>query len=421
MTENNYIRYRKLKGLGTKILFLINRIFSIDEKLISVSTFEGRGGFGCNPKYVVEELHKRRPDYKFIWFVNDLNKEFPEYVIKKKNTVWERAHWLTKSKVWIDNYRKPYGTIKRKGQFYLNTWHAMIGFKATGLWRGKAFSEIAYMVSKNDSDMVDYFLVDSEWMKEENPKGLVYDGEYLKTGTPRCDSLYGDRSEYKNNVRRKYGISEASKILMFAPTFRETAIDGRRMVYSEVWSIDFERLVNNMEKRFGGKWYIALRLHPQLADKFEGIKGQNLSEIMIDLTGESDLYDVLPGMDAFITDYSSAAMDAACMHIPVILYADDLEEYTRDRGSLTWDFTNDSKVPVYSNKNIVPHFDVKLPFSIAQDNNELEEVILNFDADGYEQDLLKYEDGVGLLFDGKASERVADTIIDVMENRNGKY
>lgn len=412
MTEKNYIRYRKLKGFGTKLLFLANRIFPMDKNLISVCTFEGRGGFGCNPKYVVMELHKRCPEYKFVWFVNDMSKEFPDYIVKKKNTVWNRAHWLTRSKVWIDNYRKPYGTIKRKGQFYLNTWHAMIGFKATGLWRGEAFSDIAYMVSKNDSDMVDYFLVDSEWMKEENPKGLVYEGEYLKTGLPRCDSLYGDRSEYKKAVRKKYGISEEIKLLMFAPTFRETAVNGKRSVYSEVWSIDFSRLIKNFEKHFGGKWMIALRLHPQLADKFEGIKDQNLSDIMIDLTKESDLYEVLPGMDAFITDYSSAAMDASCMHIPVMLYADDLEEYTKDRGTLTWNFTSDSKKPIYSNRKIVPSFDVKLPFPLAQNNDELEDIIINFDEANYEKELSDYEAGVGLLFDGKASARVADAIIE---------
>lgn len=415
MTEKNYIRYRKLKGFGTKILFLMNRIFPIDNKLITVCTFEGRGGFGCNPKYVVKELHKKHPEYKFVWFVNNLDKEFPEYIVKKKNNVWNRAHWLSKSKVWIDNYRKPYGTIKRKGQFYLNTWHAMIGFKATGLWRGDAFSKIAYMVSKNDSDMVDFFLIDSEWLKEENPKGLVYNGEYLKSGLPRCDSLYGDRSESKKTVRKKYSIEEDAKLLMFAPTFRETAVNGKRSVYSEVWSIDFERLVKNLEKRFGGKWYIALRLHPQLADKFEGIKDQNLSEIMIDLTKESDLYEVLPGMDAFITDYSSAAMDASCMHIPVIMYADDLEEYIKDRGALTWEFSSESSAPIYSNKKIVPSFNVKLPFPMAQNNEELEKVILDFDEKVYLDDLVSYEKGVGLLFDGKASERVADVITKTMQ------
>ncbi|MBQ5731952.1 MAG: hypothetical protein IIV59_02215, partial [Selenomonadaceae bacterium] len=59
---------------------------------IAVCTFEGRGGFGCNPKYLVQELHRRNPGYEFIWLVNDINKEFPEYVHKVKNTLWNRAY-----------------------------------------------------------------------------------------------------------------------------------------------------------------------------------------------------------------------------------------------------------------------------------------------------------------------------------------
>ena len=146
------------------------------------------------------------------------------------------------------------------------------------------------------------------------------------------------------------------------------------------------------------------------------INNHNLSDIMIDLSQESDLYEVLPGIDAFITDFSSCAMDASCMHIPVLLYIDDLEEYTRDRGSLTWNFSKDSKVPVYSNKKIVPNFDVKLPFPIAQNNEELEEAIINFAEDSYLKDLIAYEEGVGLLFDGNASDRVANVICKFMES-----
>ena len=114
------------------LCFYICRIFPIDNKLVSVCTFEGRGGFGCNPKYIIQELHNRKPDCKIIWFVNDMNKEFPDYIHKVPNTLWSRAYWLSRSKVWIDNYRKPYGTVKRKRQYYVNTWHANMGFKNIG-------------------------------------------------------------------------------------------------------------------------------------------------------------------------------------------------------------------------------------------------------------------------------------------------
>ncbi|MBR1622530.1 MAG: CDP-glycerol glycerophosphotransferase family protein, partial [Pseudobutyrivibrio sp.] len=83
---------------------------------MSVCTFEGKGGFGCNPKYVVEKLHEKDSNIKFVWFLNRnaMDKPMPDYVRKAPNTLWSRAYWLSRSKVWIDNYRKPYGTVKCK-------------------------------------------------------------------------------------------------------------------------------------------------------------------------------------------------------------------------------------------------------------------------------------------------------------------
>lgn len=146
--EMKYIRKRKRQAFRESLCFYACRIFQVRRNLISVCTFEGKGGFGCNPKPLVEELHRQNPQLRFVWFVNDMTKEFPDYIRKVPNTLWSRAYWLSRSKVWIDNYRKPYGTKKRKGQYYLNVNHYTIGIKCTGLWRGEGFSPMAYLVSK---------------------------------------------------------------------------------------------------------------------------------------------------------------------------------------------------------------------------------------------------------------------------------
>ena len=176
--ESAYIAWRRLRAFCNSLCFYLCRVFPVQEKLISVCTFEGKGGFGCNPKYIVQKLHRRDPSLKFVWFVNDMAKDFPPYIRKVPNTAWSRAWWLSRSKVWIDNYRKPYGTRKRKGQLYVNTWHGTIGFKATGLWRGEGFSRMALLVSRSDSRMVDDFVIDSDWCESISEKALVYNGGY---------------------------------------------------------------------------------------------------------------------------------------------------------------------------------------------------------------------------------------------------
>lgn len=410
MTEQQYINYRKLKAFGNRLCFYACRIFPVKKNLISVCTFEGKGGFGCNAKPLVQELHQQHPEYEFVWFVNDMTKEFPDYIKKVPNTLWSRAYWLSRSKVWIDNYRKPYGTTKRKSQYYLNVNHYTIGIKCTGLWRGAGFSKMAYLVSKNDSDMMDGLVIDSAWCDDVSPKGLVYEGNYLKTGAPRCDVLYGDRQWQKEKFRVRHGLPKDAKVLMYAPTFREGAKDGKRFVFSEEWSMDFARVLQNFEEKFGGDWYLCVRVHPQLAPTFEDYHHPELEGRIINESQADDMYEILAGMDAYITDYSSACFEAGFTGMPVFLYADDVAKYAHDRGQLMWNLATDDRLHIHNNPDITPRFDVEMPFPLARNNEELEQDIRNFDADAYAAKLKDFHETVGLVFEGNASCKLADVI-----------
>lgn len=417
--EEKYIQSRKRKAFFSSLLFYVCRIFPVNKKLISVCTFEGKGGFGCNQKYIVEELHKRNAEYKFVWFVNkDIydKKEFPSYIKKVPNTLLQRAFWLSCSKIWIDNYRKPYGTVKRKNQYYVNTWHATMGFKTIGLLRGDAFSKMAFLVSQNDSKMINDVVVDTDYCEVMYKKGLVYDGTFLKVGQARCDVLYGERKEQKLKFRQKHNLPEDCKVVMFAPTFREGSQNGKRFVFSEVWTIDFERLLKTLEKKFGNKWYLCVRVHPQLAPSFKEYKNPSVQNRIIDESQADDMYEILAGMDAFITDYSSAAFDAGNAKIPVFIYADDINKYSNDRGSLLWQLCENTQDDVHNNPNVEPKQDMILPFLVAKNNDELEERILSFDNDVYCTKLNAMHKTVNLVFNGNASKLISDKIVSRMEN-----
>ncbi len=98
LNETMYIIWRKTKAMGNRLCFIICSLLPIEKNRIAVCTFEGKGGFGCNPKYIVQELHRRNPNYEFIWFVNDMKKEFPPYIKKVPNTLMSRAYWLSTAK-----------------------------------------------------------------------------------------------------------------------------------------------------------------------------------------------------------------------------------------------------------------------------------------------------------------------------------
>lgn len=396
--EELYIFKRKIKAGLCRIPYYICGLLHIQEKKIVFSAFEG-GGYCCNPKYIAEELlqriHGSGASYKLYWLVNDISKEFPEGIHLVKNTLWNRAYHLSTAKVWIDNARKNYGTRKRKGQFYILTWHGAIGFKSVGRLRGNNFSKIAELVSKSDAKNVDVLLSNSQWCS--NIWKTAFWNEPVKiTGSPRCDILINCRKEQYQKVRKEYGLPTQAKIVIYAPTFRGGSQETTREVFSELFTLDYDKMRAALHSRFGGEWYVMVRLHPQLTLRMQKIQMERQS-CMIDISERDDLYEVLAGADVFVSDYSSAAFDASLMRIPVFLYADDIKDYVADRGALTWKIAD-------------------IPFPLAQNNQELQNLIYSFDEERYLGILESCLKKMGVLEDGKASRRVADMIEGILKH-----
>lgn len=390
--EEKYILKRIWKARLQSIPFYLFRIFPIRKKKIVFCCIEGTTGYTCNPKYIAEELLRRDAGYELVWLVNDLSKKFPARIKVVHNTLWRRAYHLTTAHFWIDNSRKQLEARKRKGQTYIQTWHAKLGFKPTCLDRGASFSKIAYIVSKHDSDMIDYVLSNSKWYDDTLPTGMLYNGKILRTGSPRCDILVNDRGEVRRKVRTEYGLPEDARILMYAPTFRGGSQGTNRAIEVNQGFPDYERLIRALEKYMGGSWYIFLRLHPQLVarDMDQGVTDGKDNSVM-DVSRVDDMYEILAGCDAFMTDYSSAAFDAAVMKVPVFLYADDYGQYEGERGKLLWDLR-------------------KLPFPLALDDGELESRIREFDRVKYLDELDRLFRETEMVEDGNAAGRVVDTM-----------
>ncbi len=393
MKINAYILKRKIKAGISRIPYYICGVLPMKKNKIVFSAFEG-GGYCCNPKYIAEELINREKKtnnfvkYDMYWLVNDMSKDFPPQIKKKKNNLWNRAYHLSTAGIWIDNARKNYGTRKRKQQHYILTWHGPVGFKPVGRLRGKLFSRIAEIVSVADAKNVDVLLSNSDWCSNIW-KNAFWNEPVKKTGSPRCDVLFNSREEKRNIIRKKYNLSSDAKIVMCAPTFRGGSQSEQRKVFADIGTIDFGRLKCALEKKFGGTWVVFVRLHPQLA--LRGISYENTKDGIIDVTAVDDMYELLAAMDAFVSDYSSAAFDASYMRIPVFLYVDDLDDYVADRGKLTWNID-------------------EIPFPMSKNNEELENDIKEFDKESYLDKLEKTFDKMKLLEDGKAAGRVADIV-----------
>ncbi len=380
-------------------LFFSMQKYPIETRKIVFSTFEGDGGYCCNPRYIANEMIKRMQAgarYDLVWLVHDTSKQFPKEIRVVQDTPENTAYELSTAKVWVDNYRKPYGTLKRPGQLYIQTWHATIGFKAVGLYRGDKFPRIARIVSEYDSAMIDCLLSNSEYCKRVYPKKLLYSKPLLQVGSPRVDILVNDRTEVRRNIRKRYGLPQDCRIIMYAPTFRGGNQRGRKQVFSEMPTIDFVTLRNSLRERFGSEWFIFLRLHPQVAAKLKSMPVKEDNEYMTDVSQADDISELLAASDALVTDYSSCAFDALYAHIPVFIYADDIREYTENRGDFMWKRED-------------------LPFLIAENNVDLINNIMYFNEKDYCAVADRFMISFGIHENGNASELVTDIIENYMK------
>ena len=110
------------------ILCFIMRIFPIKNKIVCCN-MKGRR-YGDNPKYIVDEIIRRGLDYEVVWLLNEVDdEEVPPEIRKASHNIFSIAYELATSKIWIDSNTKQYGTLKRKNQIYIQTWHGSYGLK----------------------------------------------------------------------------------------------------------------------------------------------------------------------------------------------------------------------------------------------------------------------------------------------------
>ena len=134
---------------------------------------------------------------------------------------------------------------------------------------------------------------------------------------------------------------------------------------------------------------------------------------VIDVSRWDEANEVIAASDMLITDYSSMAFDAGCNGIPVFLYVDDLKEYRKNRGDLSFDITELNEVKV--NKLVTPNINADIPFYVAQNNDEMEAKIREFEKDEYLAAVRQMNKDLGYVGDGRGAERAAKLAEELMK------
>ena len=178
----------------------------------------------------------------------------------------------------------------------------------------------------------------------------------------------------------KNNLDKNQKFILYAPTFR----DDRNL---DKYDIDFDVIINELQKITKQKWKVLLKLHPNVSDKSKKIFN---NENIIDVSNGYELNSVMITSDLLITDYSSLMFDYSYLLKPIILYATDIDQMNKDRGFL---------------------FDLyELPFPISKTNIELLKIIKEFDYEIFEKNIKEFNKRLNINETGKASQYVAKII-----------
>ena len=370
------------------ILFMLFRVFPIKKNKIVVACFSGKG-YGDSPKAIVEELLRRKDKYDIVWLVNDLNEDMPAQIRKVRWLSVASVYEQCTARIWIDNRRKPGYVRKRKGQYYIQTWHGVRAMKRVEMDAKESLPDAYIRAAKRDSEMADLFLSPSKFSTETYRTAFLYYGEVLDCGLPRMDVLFRNDEAQKRKIKEKYGIRPEDRVVLYAPTFRRETFKTDLSVYD----IDWEGLLAGLSERLGGSWTGLLRLHPavtKLAAKMQ------IPADVKDVTSYADVEEFLLISDMVVTDYSSTIIDATIAGRLGIIFAKDIEAYKKDRNF---------------------YFQLEdLPFPIATDNGELLDIVRHFDAAAQieKQNQFFAADNFGAFTFGNATDVVVDRIESVI-------
>ena len=390
-------KFRQIKGKIQYVYYYLTN--KVDSNIIIFESFMGRK-YCDSPKAIYEYMlsDKKYSKYTFVWaFKQPEEYKYLEENLNTKICRYNSKSYLkyySKAKYWVTNSRIPDTIIKKKDQVYIQCWHGTplkrLGFdiEVTG---GNAMNTIKDIRKKYDIDAkkYTYMVSPSKFSTEKfisafNLKKYNKENIVIEQGYPRNDFLVNYKKQDVNKIKKELKIPKNKKVILYAPTWRDNQHENN-VGYTYKTEVDFDYLKENLSDEY----VILFRAHYFVANNFDFEKYKGF---IFDVSNYDDINHLYVVSDLLITDYSSVFFDYSILKRPIIFYMYDLEEYkTKLR-----DFYIDLK---------------ELPGNIIEKENELIKEIKKASNFKYNKKYEKFNNKFTYLEDGKASERVVESII----------
>lgn len=379
MGKNENTKYLCLRTMDAYHSFNYQRKYAkkyeIDEKLIIFESFMGRQ-YSCSPRMLYEELRDNPAyaDYKKVWAFKKPGKF--KYLTEDPNTevvLYGGAKYCAacaQAKVWVTNSRLKNHVKPKEGQYVIQTWHGTplkrLGFDIDNYCGSKvAQKQLEYNYS-TDVQKYSYMLSPSDFYKEKitsafnlkkyGKENIFIDGEY-----PRNTFLNRLTEEQIKDIKRRLWIPEGKRIILYAPTWRETSHKPGKGYQYEL-AVDFDK----WREVLGDDTVVLYRSHYFISNY---INLNKYAGFVKNVSTYNDINELYAISDVLITDYSSVFFDYANLKRPMLFFMYDYEEYKNElRG-------------FYLSED-------ELPGPIVKEEDELLKILKDYNGEGYEE---KYE------------------------------
>ena len=342
LAENGRVQRRVLRG----VYYPLQAKLPIRDAIVFVS-WKGKQ-CGDNPRAIANELRCRGDQREHIWVVSDWSVLVPDGARAVLSNTEEYLEALARSRYLIANDDMPAVYQKRDGQVYVQTWHGTplkrIGFDVE---QPQFISGTSYFDHlARDVARWDLLLSPNPFSTPIMRRAFHYDGEICESGYPRNDVLHsGDTGQVAAEVRRRLGLPDGKKVVLYAPTWRDN-----QYYASGRYRFDFRLDLERAWQELGDDHVILVRGHHHMADD---VPAGPRPGFAVNVTRYPDISELFLVSDVLVTDYSSVMFDFAPTGKPMLFFTYDLEQYRDNLRGFYFDFETEAPGPLLATSDEV--------------------------------------------------------------------
>lgn len=383
--------HQLVKGIVVFIYRIICHLCPVKKDRIVFNSSLGKSYAG-NPRHIYEYLAANGYDLRWecIWFYESEPYNIPGRNKQVRYGRMRYIYYMATAKIWVFDSRQPEFLLRRKGTYYIQTWHG------TPLKKLALDMEDVFMADESNIESYKEHFVRNvrtwDYLISQNPfstttfrRAFDFQKEMLEIGYPRNDILFRENTEEGVRLyREKFGLPQDKKIILYAPTWRDDEFSADDK-YEFRPQISFDKL----QEELGDEYIMIVKYHYLIMD---AVDWSPYEGFIYHFDQSRDIAELFLVADILVTDYSSVMFDYSILKRPMFFFAYDLYKYENELRGFYFNYREE------------------MPGPISTTTDELIEDIRSYDPAEYEQRYQRFTEKYNTFDDGGASGHVLDLI-----------